>query len=130
MVKGHTDCSIILCGDLNADFQTANGVKLIHFAAQNHFTIHVNTPTRITSASATVLDQFLSNVPDMVKEIRVEPPISNNDHSTVLMTPIFPNARAFTYTRHVWSYEQADIAGYKLYLLLTGTAVSSQKIVM
>ena len=81
MVKGHTDCPIILCGDLNADFQTANGVKLIHFAAQNHFTIHVNTPTRITSASATVLDQFLSDVPDMVKEIRVEPPISNNDHS-------------------------------------------------
>ena len=118
MVKGHTDCPIILCGDLNADFQTANGVKLNHFAAQNHFTIHVNTPTRITSASATVLDQFLSNVPDMVKEIRVEPPISNNDHSTVLMTLIFPNARAFTYTRHVWSYKQADIAGYKQALSL------------
>ena len=54
----------------------------------------------------------------MVKEIRVEPPISNNDHSTVLMTLIFPNARAFTYTRHVWSYEQADIAGYKQALSL------------
>ena len=58
MVKGHTDSAIILCGDLNADFQTANGVKLNHFAAQNHFTIHVNTTTRITSVSATVLDQF------------------------------------------------------------------------
>ena len=49
----------------------------------NHLTARVNVLTRITPTSATILDQFLCNNPDMVKHIDVEPPVSDNDYSTV-----------------------------------------------
>ena len=85
-IKTQYDGPVILCGDLNADPNTINGSKLQNFIISNHFTKHVKTPTRITPNSATILDQFISNCPDMISDISVLPPVSSNDHCTVEMT--------------------------------------------
>ena len=102
-----------LCGDLNADYNTLNRVKLNQFMLHNHLTAHATVPKRITPTSAAILDQFLCNNPDMVKPVNVEPPVSDNDHSTVLVTITFPCDRSFTYKRHVYSYSQANLVEYK-----------------
>ena len=85
-IKTQYDGPVTLCGDLNADPNTINGSKLQNFIISNHFTKHVKTPTRITPNSATILDQFISNCPDMISDISVLPPVSSNDHCTVEMT--------------------------------------------
>ena len=112
-IKTQYDGPVILCGDLNADPNTINGSKLQNFITSNHFTKHVNTPTRITPNSATILEQFISNCPDMISDISVLPPVSSNDHCTVEMTLTFKHSSSFTYQRQVWSYKTADIRGFK-----------------
>ena len=62
IVKAYSDCLILLCGDLNADPCTENGPKMRNLATQNHFTIHVKLPTRITASSASILDLVLRTV--------------------------------------------------------------------
>ena len=49
----------------------------------------------------------------MVEQVVVAPPVSVNDHSTVLVTITFPCDRSFTYKRHVWSYSQANLVEYR-----------------
>ena len=49
----------------------------------------------------------------MVEKIRVLPPVSNNDHSTVLAHLKFKCERSYSFTRHVWSYKEANISAFK-----------------
>ena len=55
--------------------ETKNNIPF-NLARINNFTIHVNEPTRITETSSTVLDQFLTNIQDDVKEVAIHPPIT------------------------------------------------------
>ena len=63
--------NIILTGDFNADPSTADGRKLETFANVNAFTLHVNEPTRITERSSSILDQFITNIPEYVQTRRL-----------------------------------------------------------
>ena len=94
--------------------QTLRPVKVtisMYFFVSNNFKIHVNEPTRITPTTATILDQFITNISDMVKNVEVLDPISTCDHcpirSTVIMKHKFKKPKA--YTRHIWQYNLADL---------------------
>ena len=47
----------IIIGDLNSDPNTNISRKLSTFANVNNLSLHINSPTRITSNSSTILDQ-------------------------------------------------------------------------
>ena len=113
MVKALASHPIILCGDFNAEFNMPNGNKLFNFASINNLTIHVNEPTRITENSSTVLDQFLTNIQVDVKEVAIHPPVSSNDHSSVVLKLNFKHVRNYSYTRNVWFYAEADFDGFR-----------------
>ena len=68
------NAQLLILGDLNADFQTVNGKKLVDMCIVSNPQCHVKEPTRITSNSNTCLDQILSNISNLISEVKVEPP--------------------------------------------------------
>ena len=102
---------IILTGDLNADLPSREGKRLKTFCETNNLTIHINSPTRITEISSTILDQFLSNIPEKVINSSVLAPLSTNDHCTITLTLSFKKQKSNTYKRLIWLYNRADFVG-------------------
>ena len=111
--------NIIITGDLNADPNTPNGTQLHNFCEGNHLATHINEPTRITAHSATILDQFLSNMPDQILATAVLTPISSCDHCPICLTLNLKIAKAKTFTRLVWKYDDVDTAQFRNRLLNT-----------
>ncbi len=112
-VKSESDVkNIIVLGDLNADFSTANGKKMGEICMLQDLHHHINEPTRITADTQSCLDQILSNVPYFVSETFVDPPVSTNDHCTVGVSLLFKIAPEPAYYRHIWLYDQADFDGF------------------
>ena len=107
---------IILTGDLNADPQTRDGIRLEQFCNASNLTIHINSPTRITENSSTILDQFLTNIPDAVVDTNVLAPLSTNDHSTITLTLSFKKQKSKAYYRLIWLYNNADFEGMNKYI--------------
>jgi hypothetical protein len=105
--------NMIILGDLNADFSTANGKKLLDICRIQNLRYHINEPTRITATSRTCLDQILSNIPQFVSSSCVFDPVYTNDHCTVGVDLTFKIASDPAYTRHVWIYEQGDYDGFR-----------------
>ena len=99
---------IILTGDLNADPTTFSGRKLAAFCNDNNLSVHINEPTRITPNSESILDQFLSNIPDCITDTQVLPPVSVNDHCTAAGKLRFQVMPRKSYQRHTWQYNQAN----------------------
>ena len=62
--------NIVITGDLNSDqFTNPNNYRrMTEFSEGNHLTIHVKEPTRITSTSKSILDQFITTLPHFVKK--------------------------------------------------------------
>ena len=110
LVKQSGADNIIVVGDMNADPKTREGHFLNLFTASNNFTLHVKEPTRITPTTSTILDQFITNTPSLLKNTEVLDPISTCDHcpirSTIIMKHKFKKPKA--YTRHIWQYNLAD----------------------
>ena len=100
---------IILTGDFNADPSTADGRKLATFANVNAFTLHVNEPTRITERSSSILDQFITNIPEYVQNTEVDTPVLTNDHCTVSLR--FKISKVQPIERLIWQYKHADLEG-------------------
>ena len=100
-------------GDLNSDPNTIHGQRLINFCLRQNMCCLVDEPTRITSTSATVLDQIITNAPTFVKKVEVLPPVSTNDHCTVSAKLNFKIAKESAYTRLVWQYNKADDEGFR-----------------
>ena len=48
--------------------------------------MHINNPPRISEHSATILDQFISNIPGKCESTSVHAPLSTNGHCTITMT--------------------------------------------
>ena len=107
--------TIILTGDLNADFHTRPGELLKLFSYSNNLTIHILEPTRITPTTATVLDQMLSNVPSLISQVEVLDPISNCDHCPVRLTLSFKQKfnKPHAFKRHVWDYKRANAEEFR-----------------
>ena len=112
----HVHSSIIIAGDLNADFASRDGDKLKQFIDTNNFVSHINEPTRITPTSQRCLDRILSNIPYHVRSSHVIAPLLHNDHCTISITLKFRLNKAECYTRVMWDYSMADYNGLRLYL--------------
>ena len=109
--------NVIMMGDFNADEQTYNGNYFKFFSNVNHFTSHVNEPTRITSTTQTSLDKILTNIPHYVKNAEVLTPLLYNDHCTVAISLLFRTSKNATYKRTMWDYSKADIDGLRHHML-------------
>ena len=116
IVRANHNPKILICGDLNADFQTRHGKLLTEFTEANGFTIHVTEPTRITNTSSTVLDQFISNFPVFLKNVQILPPISNCDHCVITAECLFRVKKPKAYKRCMWNFKAADFDLYRLRL--------------
>ena len=95
-------------GDLNADPNTPNGTHLHNFCDGNNLSTHITKPTRITEHTATILDQFLTNIPDQVIETQILSPISTCDHCPITITLNFQTVKPKSFTRLTWNYNDAD----------------------
>ena len=104
---------IMMIGDLNADLSTPHGAKMKHFTECNDLTIHVNTPTRITSTSATILDQIISNFPRELSEVKIESPVGSSDHCSISVKCNIKVANSSSYTRTMWSYSDEAFDRYR-----------------
>ena len=114
-VKGDQVNNIFILGNLNADFQSANGHKLRQLCdTQNHLTYLVEKTTRITDRSSTVLDQILINAPNFVKRVEVSPPVSTtcNDYCTIGVHLNFKISKELSYQRTIWLYKEANFEEY------------------
>ena len=109
--------NIIIKGDLNSDPNSSAGPHLAGFANQNHLTIHVREPTRITETTATILDQFLSNLPYSFQDVCVLPPLSDNDHCTISGKILFKSVKKYTYQRRIWLYNKANFDDFRAALI-------------
>ena len=65
---------------------TVNGKKLLSLSDINAFKLHITEPTRTTEMSSSILDQFISNIPEFVQDTNVDPPLLTNDHCTISIT--------------------------------------------
>lgn len=111
--------NIILTGDLNADQGTYSGNKLADFVSVNNFKLHINEPTRITPSSSTILDQFITNIPNYITNIIIDEPVSNSDHCTIGIQLQFRIKRNFTFKRFMWDFKNADFNLFRTKLLQT-----------
>ena len=114
LVKEIRGAKILLVGDMNADPDTAEGRKLIDFCYANHLSTHVSEPTRITPESQTILDQLITNMPQMIKSVSVTDPVSTNDHCTISANLLFRKRRAHPYKRTMWDFKGTDFSNFKL----------------
>ena len=57
--------NIILAGNFNANPESREGHLIELFTLCNNLTMHVKEPARITPTSATILDQYISNIPNI-----------------------------------------------------------------
>ena len=97
--------NILLLGDLNADFGTINGKKLLELCTLHNLLCHIKDLTRITSETSSCLDQIISNIPNFVSSVNVEPPISTNDHHTISANLRFHIKPDLPYYRRIWLYD-------------------------
>lgn len=103
---------LLLMGDLNADFETANGKKLIELCSSFNLTCHINEPTRFEKLSSTCLDQIISNMPNFLCSTTVTPPIAS-DHCTVGAQFKLKVSKELPYERLIWKYQQGDYPGFR-----------------
>jgi hypothetical protein len=99
---------MFILGDINADFRTANGKRLVQMCTQQNLQYMINEPTRITESTSTTLDQIITNAPNFVSSITVTPPISTNDHCTVAACLNFKVKNEPAYERIIWQYKNAN----------------------
>ena len=104
---------LMILGDLNADFATMNGKYLNEMCLLHNLECHIHQPTRITEFSQTCLDQIISNIPNFISDIIIDPPVSTNDHCTVGVKLKFNLYSEHAYYRHIWLYDEGDYNGFR-----------------
>ena len=107
-VKHSSIRNVILLGDLNADPGTITGRYLKTFVAQNHMFLHIDKPTRFTSNTQTCLDQIISNMPFLLRNVLVEAPIGKSDHCVIMAELGLRVEKRNCYQRKIWNYNRAD----------------------
>ena len=113
LAKESDIANIVITGDLNADPETTQGDRLKSFMESHHLVAHIDSPTRITPNSSSILDQFITNIPNFVKNVTVEAPVSSNDHCTVGMDLLFRIDKKKAYSRLMWDFKNSDFNGYR-----------------
>ena len=112
-VKSDFTSNVLILGDLNADFNTANGKKMKELCISQNCQYLINQPTRITATTSTVLDQIITNSPAFIESVSVGQPLATSDHCTISVKIRFDIPKEKPYERHIWDYKKADFLGYK-----------------
>jgi hypothetical protein len=100
--------NLIIVGDLNADPNSHQWQHLENLCKCFNLKVMINEPTRITKRTRTILDQFLTNIPQLFSVVNVDPPVSYNDHCTIsahintVIKPVPP------YRRIMWIYKDVN----------------------
>ena len=63
--------------------------------------------------SAKFRDQFISNMPHMIKSTTVKTPVSTNDHCTIEVKLLFRLKKQTAYTRKMWNFKNANFDNYR-----------------
>ena len=105
--------NLLICGDLNADFNTRQGRHLKNFITTNNFTFYNTEPTRITTTTATVLDQFIANFPIFERDFSILPPLPNCDHCVIGAKLTFKYQKVKSYKRTMWKFKGTDFEPYR-----------------
>ena len=113
LVNSKSNSKFIILGDLNSDLKSQQGKHLIEFCDANNLFHFVQTPTRITSSSQTILDQCLSNSYQFIEKIEITPPLPGCDHSTVIAHCNFHIPVIKNYNRVMWKFDSCDYSHYK-----------------
>ena len=113
MVMQVNGAKILITGDLNADLNSAEGSNLEDFSTANGLTIHIRQPTRISLVSVSILDQFISNFPQMVKSTDVLDPVGSSDHCLIEACLLFRKRKHLSYKRRMWQFSKTDFKSYK-----------------
>ena len=104
---------ILITGDLNADPSTPEGSNLYEFTVVNGLVRHIDQPTRILLNSQTILDQFISNFPQMIKATNVLTPVGTSDHCVIAARLLFRRRKHLAYKRVMWEFSKTDFSSYR-----------------
>ena len=104
---------MMLIGDMNSDFSTPNGKRLLEVCSLQNLTYHITEPTRITGSSSSCLDQILTNFPNFVSSTSVDMPVSTNDHCTIGIQLKFDHPKEVPYHRLIWLYDNGDFNAFR-----------------
>jgi len=85
------DLETIILGDFNIDYMKTPPLTWISNFETYNFTQLINTPTRVTDKSATIIDHVYTNKPDNISETNV-PVYALSDHYPVCITRHVPKS--------------------------------------
>ena len=71
----------------------------------------IETPTRITTQSANILDLIITDAPAFIQQSGVLPPVGTCDHSPVYCRINFKTTVKRAYHRTIWNYDEANLDG-------------------
>ena len=109
-----SNCTVIfITGDFNDRCEEWNSshseselvTRLVNLIQSSGLSQLVNTPTRITDTSRSLLDLFITDCPNIINDITLLPPVSTSDHSVVLCKVKAPILKSARYKRVVWEYD-------------------------
>ena len=111
--------NLIIFGDFNADHgNRPMWNKFRYFCQSVSLNFHISEATRITSTSATTLDQILTSDNIKPDSIAIHPPLGRSDHCQVSTNiPLIKVHRPSAYNRLIWQYDKADWDGFNEALL-------------
>ena len=76
--------NILISGDLDTDVTTAVGHYPMSFFQENHLSVHVNQPTRLTAVSFTYLDYIVFSIPWPLNRRMLHHIFVSSQHNSVL----------------------------------------------
>ena len=97
--------------DFNAGPNTREGHFLNLFTLSNNRSLCIlKNLQELTSKSATILDQIISNIPCSLRNVEVLDPISTCDHCPIRASVFLKHKfnKPKCYHRHIWQYNLAD----------------------
>ena len=70
-------------GDFNADPSSADGKKSLSFTDINALKLHINItePTSTTDMTSSILDQFITNISEIIQDTNFDPPFHTESQS-------------------------------------------------
>jgi hypothetical protein len=104
---------VVLIGDFNADPVSRHGQLFDHLISVQSLTPLIKEPTRITSTSQTLLDQCVTNCPNLIVKAEVTTPIAGSDHCTIAVYCSSKPAQEKPYKRTMWKFSDENLLGYK-----------------
>jgi len=109
----------ILVGNFNVNLLQADDTScldLLGIASSFGLTQVVDSPTRVTSISSTLIDHVYVSLPSLVNSLHVIPPLESSDHNCIEFIVTLSRARVQHCKCRVWLYKRANFEEMNRYL--------------